>query len=202
MGESPKQRPIPDETPVAEQDRLTQNDGDHRYVNRISHVTVEACHHQLLGWRDRRRRAQPLQRKAHERIHKPGYSRDDQKDPDCARQFEAEERRPKLPTRHPPRHEPCQQARRDHEKEGGAQDGSCLLHGRDPFLAILALRTWSAPGPPWVRRRHDRPSARCPFCPRKRTSLSSRLMSALGHKPTSSPLGRVDAGSTRSYHIF
>ena len=49
----PEQRGVPEEAPIAEQERLTKNDGNDPDVNRISHVAIETRDHQLLCRRDR-----------------------------------------------------------------------------------------------------------------------------------------------------
>src|SRR6185437_2034723 len=67
----PHEPAINHQTPVAEQDRLAQNDGDKGNVNRIANVAIETRHHEVLCRCDRRRRAQSLQRKAHKRVNKP-----------------------------------------------------------------------------------------------------------------------------------
>src|SRR5712691_7760035 len=61
MAGEPEQRIVDDETPIAQQHRLTQNDGEDRKSTRITHVTVETCHYEIPGRRDRRGGAQPLQ---------------------------------------------------------------------------------------------------------------------------------------------
>ena len=52
--------------------RLAQNDGDDGNVHGIAHVAIEAGNNEVLGRGDRRRRAEPLQRKARKRSTSPG----------------------------------------------------------------------------------------------------------------------------------
>src|SRR6188768_1611246 len=49
----PQQRAVDDEAPITQRHRLTQYDGDDRNVDRITHVTVETCHDEIPGRRDR-----------------------------------------------------------------------------------------------------------------------------------------------------
>jgi hypothetical protein len=60
----PQDPGVNQETPVAEQDPLAQDDSDDGDVHGIAHVAIEPRHHQVLRRCDRRRRAEPLQRKA------------------------------------------------------------------------------------------------------------------------------------------
>ena len=60
----PHEPAVSHETPVAEQDRLAQYDGDDGNVHRITHVAIQTRHNEVLGRCDRRRRADPLQSKA------------------------------------------------------------------------------------------------------------------------------------------
>src|SRR5437762_8128560 len=60
----PHEPAVNQETPVAEQDRLAENDGDDGNVNGITHVAIQTRHYEVLRRRDRRRRAKPLQSKA------------------------------------------------------------------------------------------------------------------------------------------
>src|SRR3977135_3738426 len=50
--EEPEQRAVDDEAPIAHQHRLTQDDGNNRDVYWITHITVEAGHHEIPGRRD------------------------------------------------------------------------------------------------------------------------------------------------------
>src|ERR1700674_5506046 len=68
----PHEPAVRHETPVAEQDRLAQNDGDYGNVYGIAHVAIQTRHHKVLRRCDRRRRAEPLQGKARKRVNKPG----------------------------------------------------------------------------------------------------------------------------------
>src|ERR1700754_930585 len=117
----PHQHTVQKKALVAEQGRLAQDDGDKGNVNRIAHVAIETRHHEVLRRRDRRGRAQPLQRKARKRVDKSGQTGDDQQDPDGARRLDIEEGRPKLPMRDPPGNEPRQRAGRNRKEEDGAQ---------------------------------------------------------------------------------
>ncbi|MGC1296314.1 MAG: hypothetical protein WA869_14870, partial [Alloacidobacterium sp.] len=63
MEGEPHEPAVSHETPVAEQDRLAQNDGDDGNVHGIAHVAIQAGNDEVLGRGDRRRRAEPLQRK-------------------------------------------------------------------------------------------------------------------------------------------
>ena len=48
--------------------RLAEDDRDHRDVHRVAQVAVDAADHELLGRRDRRRRAEALDREADHRV--------------------------------------------------------------------------------------------------------------------------------------
>ena len=57
MEGEPHEHAVSHETPVAEQDRLAQNDSNYGNVNRITHVAIQTRHHKVLRRCDRRRRA-------------------------------------------------------------------------------------------------------------------------------------------------
>src|SRR6185436_18738823 len=59
--EGPEQRAVYDEAPIADQHRLTQDDGDDRDVYRIADIAVETGHHEIPGRRDGRWGAEALQ---------------------------------------------------------------------------------------------------------------------------------------------
>src|SRR6185503_5240629 len=50
----PPQRAVDDEAPIAHQHRLTQDDGNERDVDGITHMRVETGHHEIPGRRDGR----------------------------------------------------------------------------------------------------------------------------------------------------
>ena len=93
MEGEPHEPAVSHETPIAEQDRLAHNDGDHGNVDGIAHVAIQTRHHEVLRRCDRRRSAQTLQGKARKRVNKPGQTRDDQQHSDNARRLQIEESR-------------------------------------------------------------------------------------------------------------
>src|SRR5262249_30723037 len=94
----------------------------------IAYVAVEPRHHHLLCRCDRRGCAQSLQCEAGEGVHEAWHTGQNKQDADTARHLGAKECWPKLPARHPPGNHACQDTRRDHEEQSGAQDGSGSLH--------------------------------------------------------------------------
>jgi hypothetical protein len=59
VAEEPEDRAVGEQPPIAEQDRLAENDGGDRHVDWIAHISIEAGNDEMLGRGDRRRRAEP-----------------------------------------------------------------------------------------------------------------------------------------------
>src|SRR6185295_10154761 len=93
----PEQRGIPEEAPIAKQHSLTEDDCDDGDVDRISHMPVETCDHQVLGWRNGRRCAESLKRKSRKGVHEAGQTDQDQEDADRASDLKTQECRPQFP---------------------------------------------------------------------------------------------------------
>jgi hypothetical protein len=68
----PEQRAVPEETYVAKQKRLTQNDTNDRNINWISYVAIKATHYELLRRRDRGGRPSPSNAKRANEFTSPG----------------------------------------------------------------------------------------------------------------------------------
>jgi hypothetical protein len=112
-------------------------------VHGIAHVVIEPCHHQVLRRCDRRRRAEPLQRKARKRVDEPGQTGGDQQHPDRARRLQVEERRPKLPMRDRPRDEPRQDAGRNRKKR--AEPNTAIVFRTAPPSRPVAMSMQPCP---------------------------------------------------------
>ena len=81
----PKQGSIDEETPIAKQESLPKDNSGYGYIHGIAHVPVKTRHDQLLWRRDRRWRAQSLQREARERVDEAWYTGQNQQHADTAR---------------------------------------------------------------------------------------------------------------------
>src|ERR1700704_630490 len=104
--EEPEQRAVDDEAPIADQHRLTQDDGDDRDVDWIAYIAVETGHHEIPGRRDGRGGAETLQREPRKGVNEPGHACENHYRADAARQLQTKERRPESPTRDRPGNEP------------------------------------------------------------------------------------------------
>jgi len=78
------------EAPIAKQHSLTKDDCDDGDVDRISHMPVKTCDHQVLGWRNGRRCAESLKRKSCKGVHESGQTGQDEEDADRARALKTE----------------------------------------------------------------------------------------------------------------
>src|SRR6185503_6645069 len=136
--EKPEQRAVDDEAPIAHQHRLTQDDGNDRDVDWITHITVEAGHHEIAGRRDGRGGAETLQRETRKCVNEPGHACENHYRAEAARQLQAKERRLELPTRDRPWNEPRQRTWGDHEENRRAQDGNGSLHGGSRHSSLRA----------------------------------------------------------------
>src|SRR5262249_44102173 len=135
-----------DEAPIADQRRLTQDDGHERDVDRITHITVETGHNEIPRRRDGRGCAEPLQREARKSVNYPRHACENHYRAQAARKLQTKERRLELPTRHPPGNEPRERTGRDHEENRRAQDGDGSLRGgsRSHFASRVDLKNSTA----------------------------------------------------------
>ncbi len=68
MKQQPDKPAVFKEHHVCENQALTENGAYHRYVHRISDITIQPGNNQMAGWEDRRRGAHALHCESDKRI--------------------------------------------------------------------------------------------------------------------------------------
>src|SRR4051794_13789925 len=120
---------VRDERPAAEHRRLSEDDGGDGEVHRVPDVAVQPAYDELPGRRNRRRRADPFEREASERLENHGRSGSDR---DCTEDPEPEWWVRRSPPGQEPGHEPGDDAGSDDEKQQAA--GGCMEASDPPIL--------------------------------------------------------------------
>ena len=107
---------------VSENQALTENGAHHRYVHRISDITIQSGNDQMAGWEDRRGRAHALHCESDKRIQEANDPQRDQHAASKTEKRHPEERSFEPPTGDPPGRQTGYEPGGDDQEDRGAND--------------------------------------------------------------------------------